>query len=215
MNIIICGVGGQGIVLSSSVLSKVLCDRYEDVKASDIISVGQRGGSVVTHIRAGSKVYSPLIREGTGDMVLAFEKYEALRWQHMLSCDGIVIANNKAIIPNTVLAGLEEDIDVDSELKKILHKVHLIDSDDILTERKLSGQLTNMLMMGYLSKFMDIKENYWIKAIEEAVKVQFMHTNIEVFHIGRSLNDREGCLMTKFKTSERIGKDICSEEMAL
>ena len=107
-NILIVGVGGQGTLLTSRVIGDVAINKGYDVKMSEVHGMAQRGGSVVTHVRYGEKVYSPLVEEGSADILLAFEKLEALRWIHYLKEDGIAIVNDQKINPMPVITGAAE-----------------------------------------------------------------------------------------------------------
>jgi indolepyruvate ferredoxin oxidoreductase beta subunit len=185
-NIVICGVGGQGIILASDVLCQTAFLEGLDVKKSEVHGMAQRGGSVITHVRFGKKVYSPLIEEGTSDYILAFEKLEALRYIHYLRKTGQVIVDNREIPPMSVLIGQAKyPEDIDGKLRKI-GKTHFVDAANIALELG-NVRVVNIILLGVLSTFLDFKEESWIKAISDNVKEKFVDLNITAFSRGREL----------------------------
>lgn len=185
-NIIICGVGGQGIILASDVLCHAAFLEGLDVKKSEVHGMAQRGGSVITHVRFGHKVYSPLIEEGTSDFVLAFEKLEALRYRHYLKKAGHIIVDNREIPPMSVLVGQAQyPEDIDQKLKK-LAKTHFVDAAHIALELG-NIRVVNIILLGVLATYLDFKEKSWMKAISDNVKEKFVDLNIKAFGRGREL----------------------------
>ncbi len=186
-NVVICGVGGQGIILASDVLCHTAHLAGLDVKKSEVHGMAQRGGSVITHVRFGRKVYSPLIEEGTSDYVLAFEKLEALRYFYYLRKGGRVIVDNREIPPMSVLVGQAQyPDDIESKLKKS-GNVLFVDAADIAL--KLGNiRVVNIILLGVLSTFLDFENKLWVKAISDNVKEKFVDLNIEAFSRGRELN---------------------------
>jgi len=186
-NIILCGMGGQGIVLAGRIVSDVFYNNGYNVKTAEVIGVGQRGGSVIIHMRIGEEVYAPLIKPGTADYLLAFEKYEGLRWQHFLNEDGILIANDLSIKPNTVLCELEEDINVEWHYENLNRKTLIVSSDKHLKSNKIANKYMNAFLLGVFSNYCEFDEKIWIKSIERKVNYPFKDNNIEAFLIGRSI----------------------------
>ena len=134
-NILIVGVGGQGTLLTSRIIGDVAVKKGYDVKMSEVHGMAQRGGSVVTHVRYGDKVYSPLVEEGTCDILLAFEKLEALRWIHYLKEDGIAIVNNQEINPMPVITGAAQyPEDIIERIKVTCKKTYIVDALNIAKE---------------------------------------------------------------------------------
>jgi indolepyruvate ferredoxin oxidoreductase beta subunit len=184
-NIIICGVGGQGIILASNVLCYTAFYEGLDVKKSEVHGMAQRGGTVITHVRFGKKVYSPLIEQGDADFVLAFEKLEALRYGNYLRNDGVVIINDREIPPMSVLVGAASYPDnIETTLNKY-GKTHFIDAAKVAL--KLGNIRTvNIILLGVLSTFLDFKQKSWEQAIRQNVKERFVDLNIDAFNKGAS-----------------------------
>lgn len=183
-NIVICGVGGQGIILASDVLCGVAFLEGFDVKKSEVHGMAQRGGSVITHVRFGKKVYSPLIEEGTSDFVLAFEKLEALRYAHYLKKEGEIVVDNREIPPMSVLVGQSQyPQDLSRKLRKF-GKVHFIDAAKIALELG-NIRIVNIILLGVLSKYLKFKRNSWEDSIRKNIKEKFVELNITAFDRGR------------------------------
>lgn len=182
-NIVICGVGGQGIILASNVLCSVAFSEGLDVKKSEVHGMAQRGGSVITHVRFGKKVYSPLIEEGTSDFILAFERLEALRYLPYLKENGIMIVNDREIPPMSVLVGaVTYPQDIDRRLKK-RGETHFVDATSIAFELG-NVRAVNIILLGVLSKFLNFKKQSWKEAIGKNVKERFVELNITAFNRG-------------------------------
>jgi indolepyruvate ferredoxin oxidoreductase beta subunit len=185
-NVVICGVGGQGIILASDVLCHTAYLAGLDVKKSEVHGMAQRGGSVITHVRFGKKVYSPLIEEGTSDYILAFEKLEALRYLYYLKKNGQVIIDNREIPPMSVLVGQAQyPEDIDRKLRK-LGKAKFVDAASIALELG-NIRVVNIILLGVLSTFLDFKKELWTEAISDNVKEKFVDLNIKAFSRGREL----------------------------
>jgi len=185
-NIIISGVGGQGIITASEILSEVALFNGFDVKKSEVHGMSQRGGSVVSHVRFGEKVYSPLIEKGTCDVILAFEKAEALRWLHYLKPEeGIVIVNDLEIIPNIVSLGLDTyPENIEDTLKKVASKVFVMDGIGIAKEAG-DPRTANTALLGALSNYLPFSEESWIEVIKRRVKPNTIEANLKAFRMGR------------------------------
>ncbi len=186
-NIVICGVGGQGIILASNVLCYTAFLEGYDVKKSEVHGMAQRGGSVITHVRFGKKIYSPLIEKGGADFILAFEKLEALRYADYLDKNGVIIVNNREIVPVSVLVGSEKyPVDINKKLKRY-RKAYLVDAED--TARSLKNfRVVNIILLGFLARFLKFKRQSWYESIKKYVKQKFVDLNIEAFNQGISLN---------------------------
>lgn len=185
-NIVICGVGGQGIILASNVLCSVAFLEGFDVKKSEVHGMAQRGGSVITHVRFGKMVYSPLIEQGTGDFILAFEKLEALRYSQYLKKQGTIIVNDREMPPMSVLVGAAEyPKDIEKKLRKQA-KTYFIDATKIAL--KLGNIRTvNIILLGVLSTFLNFKQKSWEEAIKKNIKEKFVDLNVGAFNRGKSL----------------------------
>ncbi|MBQ0097728.1 MAG: indolepyruvate oxidoreductase subunit beta [Oscillospiraceae bacterium] len=183
-NIMIVGVGGQGSLLASKLLGKLLVDEGYDVKVSEVHGMSQRGGSVVTYVRFGDKVYSPVIEDGEADFIVSFEKIEAARYVKQLSKDGTVIVNTQEIDPMPVIIGAAEyPKDVLTEMKDKGVNVDAIDALSLATQAG-SAKASNIVLMGRLAKYFDIPYEKWINAIENSVKPQFIEMNKKAFELG-------------------------------
>lgn len=185
-NVVICGVGGQGIILASDVLCHAAFLEGLDVKKSEVHGMAQRGGSVITHVRFGKKVYSPLIEEGTSDFMLAFEKLEALRYVHYLKKAGQIIVDNREIPPMSVLIGQAQyPRDIDRKLGGY-GGLRFVNAADIALELG-NMRVVNIILLGVLSILLDFEKQSWIKAISGKVKGKYVDLNIAAFGRGREL----------------------------
>ncbi|WP_418791157.1 indolepyruvate oxidoreductase subunit beta [Phosphitispora sp. TUW77] len=187
VNILIVGVGGQGTILASRILSYLAMEDGHDVKVSEIHGMAQRGGSVVTQVRMGKKVYSPLISEGQADIILAFEKLEALRWVHCLKTDGTIIINTQAIDPVPVMMGIQEY--PDGIVCRIKGKVLDTIAVDALhmAEECGNAKASNVVLMGVLARKMGFGKEKCIRALEEKVPFKFLELNKNAFEMGWNL----------------------------
>lgn len=185
-NILFVGVGGQGIILASKILSRGLIDAGYDVKMSEVHGMAQRGGSVTTQIRYGNKVYSPIIGKGQADVIISFEKMEAVRWIEYLKTSGKMIVNDYEIPPAPVLAGKAQyPEEIIEYLSNNVHTLKLNAADEA---RKLGNIRTmNIIMLGALVKVMGLDDIDWEKTIKEEVKPKFVDININAFNIGKML----------------------------
>ena len=183
-NIMIVGVGGQGSLLASKLLGRLLVDEGYDVKVSEVHGMSQRGGSVVTYMRFGDKVYSPIIEDGEADFIVSFEKIEAARWLGCLKKDGRIIVNTQQIDPMPVIIGKAEyPSEVLDEMKSAGVNIDDIDALSI-AEKAGSVKSVNIVLMARLSKSLDIPYDAWINAIENTVKPQFAQMNKRAFELG-------------------------------
>ncbi|MBQ8573045.1 MAG: indolepyruvate oxidoreductase subunit beta [Ruminococcus sp.] len=182
-SIMIVGVGGQGSLLASKLLGKLLLSEGLDVKVSEVHGMSQRGGSVVTYVRCGEKVYSPVIDKGGADCIVSFEKLEAARWVEYLKKDGVIITNTQQIDPMPVITGAAEYPEniLDELSQKV--KVDALDALSLATEAG-SAKAVNIVLMGRLAKYFDISYDKWIEAIETTVAERFVELNKKAFELG-------------------------------
>lgn len=183
-NVMIVGVGGQGSLLASKLLGRLLIDEGYDVKVSEVHGMSQRGGSVVTYVRFGEKVYSPIITEGEADYIISFEKLEAARYAKYLSRDGLIVVNTQQIDPMPVIIGSAEY--PDGVLEELTAKGVKVSALDALTlaEEAGSSKAVNIVLMGKVAKEFDIPYEKWITAIENTVAPKFVEMNKKAFDLG-------------------------------
>ena len=190
-NIMIVGVGGQGALLASKTLGQVLLDAGYDVKVSEVHGMSQRGGSVVTYVRYGEKVYSPIVDKGEADFIVSFEMLEAARYTEYLKKDGRIVVNTQNIDPMPVITGAAEyPADLENKMKNAGFAVDAVDCLS-LAEQAGTAKAVNIVLMGRLSKYMDFSEEAWLKAIEKLVKPQFLEMNKKAFMLGRGEGNLE------------------------
>lgn len=184
INVLLVGVGGQGTILASRILSFLAQDKGYDVKVSEIHGMAQRGGSVVTQVRMGSKVHSPLIGEGQADIILAFERLEALRWVSYLKKDGTMIINDQVIEPVPVIMGLQKY--PDRVIERIRSKVpDTIALDALSLARKCGNdKASNVVLMGVLARKMGFAKEKCMEALEVKVPPKFLDLNKRAFEEG-------------------------------
>jgi indolepyruvate ferredoxin oxidoreductase beta subunit len=186
-DVLMVGVGGQGIVLASDILGEVALTAGHDVKKTDTLGMAQRGGSVVSHVRIAKQVYSPLIKEGEADMLVAFEKLEAARWGYFLRPGGLAIVNNHAMPPLAVSLGTgryPSDEEVKDILKRRTDRVCLINGT---SKAKELGDIRtlNMFMLGCMSSFLPIDVKVWQDCITKGLLEKILKINIAAFELGR------------------------------
>jgi len=187
LNILIVGVGGQGNILLSKIIGEVFLNVGYDVKISEVHGMAQRGGSVVTYVKAGTKVFSPLIDKAEADYIIAFEKLEALRWIEYLKKEGILIYSDYEIPPMTVITGAYKYPDVDKIVKELGVKFYKIDIPSLLTKIG-NSRVQNTIMLGVFSRLIGIEESFFKKAIENNVKPEFVEINLKAFAMGRNVD---------------------------
>ncbi len=186
-NILLVGVGGQGTLLASEILSEAFMLAGFDVKKSEIHGMSQRGGSVVSHVRFGDKVYSPVVPEGEGDILFGFELLETYRYLSLLRPGAKVIANNFRILPPSVLLGKE--LYPEGLADKIASRFPgflLVDGLELAT-RAGNPRAANTVLLGAVASRLDIQENHWLSAIEKMVPARALEINIKAFQMGRAL----------------------------
>ncbi len=183
-SVMIVGVGGQGSLLASKLLGRLLVDEGFDVKVSEVHGMSQRGGSVVTYVRFGDKVYSPIVTEGEADIIIAFEKLEAARYARYLKKDGKIVVNTQQIDPMPVIIGAAEyPTEVLGELTNKGVCVEALDALS-LAEQAGSSKAVNIVLMGRAAKQFGIPYERWIEAIEKTVAPKFIEMNKKAFDLG-------------------------------
>lgn len=182
-NIMIVGVGGQGTLLTSRILGKLMIGAGYDVKLSEVHGMAQRGGSVVTFVRYGDKVYEPIVEEGTADLLIAFERLEAKRYEHFLKKDGVLVLNDVRIDPMPVVTGAATYPEGLLEKLNKNHKVYSIDAN--AEALKLGNpRVFNLIVLGLAAKILDFKKEDWLKVIEETVPPKTVEINKQAFILG-------------------------------
>ena len=175
-NIMIVGVGGQGTLLTSRILGGITLDAGYDVKLSEVHGMAQRGGSVVTFVRYGDKVAEPIVEEGQADVLIAFEKLEALRYAHFLKEDGALVVNEQRIEPITVVTGVAQ---YPENIMEGLEKEHTVYRIDAMEEAKKLGnsKVFNIIVLGMAARHMDFSEQAWLEVIEKTVPPKTVDIN--------------------------------------
>lgn len=182
-NIMIVGVGGQGTLLASRILGNAVISEGYDVKVSEVHGMSQRGGSVVTYVKYGDKVFSPIIDRGEADMILAFEKLEAARALPYLKEGGTVILNDREIAPMPVITGAAEY--PDGLVADIAAKAKVIAIDALsLSLEAGSAKAVNVVLIGVLARSSDISKEAWIQTIKDTVPAKFLDLNLKAFELG-------------------------------
>ena len=186
-NIMIVGVGGQGTLLTSRILGKLATGAGYDVKLSEVHGMAQRGGSVVTFVRYGDKVNEPIVEEGQADVLIAFERLEALRYLHFLKKDGVVIVNDWRIDPITVVTGVAaypEDV-----IETLKEKRRAIVVEATAESKKLGApKAFNIIVLGAAARHMGFEKEDWLRVIETTVPPKTIEVNKQAFEIGYALS---------------------------
>lgn len=186
-NILLVGVGGQGILLASEILSEAAMLAGFDVKKSEIHGMSQRGGSVVSHVRYGTEVFSPIVPEGEGDILFGFELMETVRSLPLLKPGGSVVANDLRISPPSVLMGQEVYPEGLAERIKAQFPDFLLLDGQKMASDAGNARAANTVLLGAISKRLQIGEQYWIKALEKMVPAKALEVNKRAFQMGREL----------------------------
>lgn len=187
LNILIAGVGGQGVVLASDIVGEAALAAGYDIKKTDTLGMAQRGGSVISHVRIGQQVWSPLIKEGEVDIIVSLEKLEAARWSYYLRPGAIAIVNNQAVPPLPVNLGNERypsDEEITNILKRWTDRIYFVDGTSRV--RELGNIRTlNMFMLGCASLFIPLKVHIWKNTISQHLPSKIQQINITAFDQGR------------------------------
>jgi indolepyruvate ferredoxin oxidoreductase beta subunit len=186
-NILLVGVGGQGILLASEILSEAAMLAGFDVKKSEIHGMSQRGGSVVSHVRYGNEVFSPIVPEGEGDILFGFELMETCRSLPLIKSGGIVVANDLQISPPSVLMGQESyPADLVMRIQDRFPDFLLVDGQEIASSAG-NVRAANTVLLGAVSRRLEIAEEFWLMAMDKMVPPKALEVNQKAFMIGRGL----------------------------
>ena len=186
-NVLIVGVGGQGIILASDVLGRVAAAYGYEVKKNEIHGMAQRGGSVSSHVRFGKRVSSPIIKTGEADVLLSFEQLETLRYFPFLSEKGKVIVNDHKILPPAVFTGKQEyPSDILEKIQERVPDAVIVDGNEVATKIG-NPRVANVIFLGVLSKYLDIPPEIYETVLKESIKPKLVDINLKAFHEGRSL----------------------------
>lgn len=182
-NIMVVGVGGQGTLLTSRIIGKTALRQGYDVKLSEVHGMAQRGGSVVTFVRFGEKVFEPVVEAGDADILISFERAEALRYSHYLKKNGIIVVNDCRIDPMTVVIGSAEyPENIISRLKE-KHETHFIDG--LKTAKKLgNSKVLNSVVLGAAARFIGFEKEVWLDVLRETVPQKTIEINERAFLAG-------------------------------
>ncbi|MBR1758530.1 MAG: indolepyruvate oxidoreductase subunit beta [Lachnospiraceae bacterium] len=185
-NIMIVGVGGQGSLLASKLLGHLLLSQGYDVKVSEVHGMSQRGGSVVTYVRYGDQVASPVIDLGEADFIVSFEILEAARWLPYLKKDGTIVTNTQQMDPMPVITGAA--VYPENLVEKLKASGAKVDALDCLTlaEQAGSSKAVNVVLLGRLSHYFDLPEETWLASLEAMVPPKFIELNKKAFALGRN-----------------------------
>ena len=182
-NIMIVGVGGQGTLLTSRIIGKTALECGYDVKISEVHGMAQRGGSVVTFVRFGDKVFEPVVEEGQADVIIAFERLEAKRYAHFLKKDGVLVINDCRIDPMTVVIGAKEYPENIIDELSGEHKVYAIDGQKIALELG-NSKVLNSVVLGYAAPAIGFEYDVWQSIIEKTVPPKTIEINKKAFATG-------------------------------
>ena len=180
MNIMVVGVGGQGTLLTSRIIGKTALNNGYDVKLSEVHGMAQRGGSVVTFVRFGDKVSEPVVEEGSADILISFERLEALRYAHYLKKDGVIVVNDCRIDPMTVVIGVAEYPENVIETLQKEHKVYTIVGIGIAKELG-NSKVLNSVVLGLGAKIIGFDKKDWLQVIEKTVPQKTVEINEKAF----------------------------------
>ena len=185
-NIMIVGVGGQGTLLASKLMGKLFLSQGYDVKVSEVHGMSQRGGSVVTYVRYGDKVYSPVIDKGQADVIVAFELLEAARWLEYLKPGGRIIVNTQKTDPMPVITG-QAKYPTDL-VEKMVASGAQVDAVDALPIAETAGtaKAVNIVLMGRMSRYFDFPEEAWLDALKAVVPERLLDVNLKAFAMGKA-----------------------------
>ena len=185
-NVIIVGVGGQGSLLASKILGHLLLSQGYDVKVSEVHGMSQRGGSVITYVRFGDKVFSPVVDKGEADFIVSFEILETARWLSYLKVGGQIVTNTQQIDPMPVITGAANY--PENLVEKMKSKNIKVDAMNCLelAQKAGSAKAVNIVLLGRLSHYFDIPEDAWQKSLEANVPPKFLELNKKAFEFGKN-----------------------------
>lgn len=182
-NIMIVGVGGQGTLLTSRIIGKAALSQGLDVKISEVHGMAQRGGSVVTFVRFGDSVSEPVVEEGQADVIISFERLEALRYAHFLKKDGVLVVNDTRIDPMTVVIGAKEYPENILENLEKQHEVHAIDGQKLALELG-NSKVLNSVVLGFAAGFIGFDKDVWLDTVASTVPPKTIEINKKAFELG-------------------------------
>jgi len=185
-NILVAGVGGQGVILASDIMSEVFMEAGYDVKKSEVHGMAMRGGIVTSHFRFGKKVYSPLIKEGEVDILFAFEQLEGLRWINHLKANGKVVMNDHTINPPAVNLGeMEYPKAIPKKIKSKFKDFYLVKGTEMALQLG-DARAANVVLLGAISKLFEVNEDIWLKTILSYLPPKVHELNRKAFSEGRN-----------------------------
>jgi indolepyruvate ferredoxin oxidoreductase beta subunit len=186
-SIVLVGVGGQGILLATQITARAAIVNGHDVKTNEVHGMAQRGGSVVAQVRYGEHVFSPLVPEGTAQVLASLERIEALRFAGYLAPDGLAVVSSQAIIPVTVSSGQAAyPPDAEDRLRAAFRRLAYIDAIGV-AEKLCDSRVANVILLGALSTALDLPQGCWAEAISQCVKPAYREINVRAFEEGRKL----------------------------
>lgn len=184
-NISLVGVGGQGILLSSDILVRTAMLAGLDAKKSEVHGMSQRGGSVISQVRFGEKVYSPIVGDGGSDILVSFDRLESLRYRPLLAEGGTALVNDADIVPTTVSSGMQPAVpDLAGELRKAFPRLRLLDANALAVQAG-NPKCANVVLTGALSLLLAFPRDLWIEALKSRVPPKLLDVNLTAFALGR------------------------------
>ena len=195
-NIMIVGVGGQGTLLTSRILGKLAVQGGYDVKLSEVHGMAQRGGSVVTFVRYGEQVAEPIVEEGQADVLIAFERLEALRYLHFLKEDGVIVVNDWRIDPITVVTGAAVYPENVLDTLRASRKTVVVEATKTAKEMG-APKAFNVIVLGAAARYVGFEKEDWIKVIETTVPPKTAEVNRKAFETGYSMGQDAGALLSE------------------
>lgn len=185
-NILMVGVGGQGVILASEILSEVMMRAGHDVKKSEVHGMAQRGGSVSSHVRFGPRVFSPLIKKGDADILFSFEMLESVRYLDFLKKDALIVVNNQKVLPPSVTLGVDSyPENIPQILRERFSRFEIVDALGI-AQRAGNGRALNVAFLGVLSRYVDADEGIWREVITSMLPPKLVDVNLKAFSLGRN-----------------------------
>ena len=190
VNVSLVGVGGQGIILTSDILAQTAAMAGVDVKKSEIHGMAQRGGSVISQVRFGDAVASPIIQEAKSDILVSFDKLEALRWAHLVAPGGVAVVNDLYMVPVTVSSGQQKGVEnLDDRVSAAFPRLVKVDALGLAVREVGNERTMNMVVAGALSVFTPFEESLWLRAMAEMLtgpKARLLAANEKAFALGRA-----------------------------
>ena len=186
VNVLMVGVGGQGVILASDAMSEIGMNSGYDVKKTDSLGMAQRGGSVVSHVRWGKQVFSPMVKRGEADFLIGFEQLEAARWAQYLKPGGVVIVADVVVIPISIIGSkvpYPSWKDIEGILNQYTDQVYLIPAPRIAQEVG-NPRAINMVILGFLSEFLELEQEAWTENIRRRLPAKFLESSLKAFSRG-------------------------------